>query len=142
MHTAKVDLKGDGSEGNLKTLSEKFGIRGGALAAQTCPSIAFMPRGGSVHDIYKALYFPTSEDFRNYVWSQLKMTVTFINKTRWTLQYWWLDGFRGNAQKDIPPQKSMLVSTFLSHSFFFRASIVDGFLLNNEVSTKHAESFA
>ena len=133
MLTAKADMHSSNGEdrGNLKLLAEKFGVP--ELNAQNCPSIVFMPRGGSVHDKYHSVHMATSDDFRLYVWSRLQMTVKFVNKTPWVLKYWWVDGFNGKAQEDILVDDVITVTTFLSHAFFFRADFVEGYLLNNEV---------
>ena len=82
---------------------------------------------------YAIKSFSTSEDFRTYVWQQLKVQVTFVNRSPWVVHYWWLDGTLGRRQEDIPTDNRQTVNTFLSHSFYFRAAHVLGNRLTNEV---------
>jgi curved DNA-binding protein CbpA len=119
---------------------------------KNCPSIAFIPRGTNINLItntkkqeeqqkqekeqtnsFKAMYFPSSTKFQSWVWSQLKMQVTIINKTSWLLHQWWLDGLRGEKQNDVAIGGSTVIDTFISHTFFFRADFVIGKILSNEV---------
>ena len=61
------------------------------------------------------------------------MNVYFVNKTPYVLQLYWLDGNRGKEQSQILAGNSYMLSTFISHSFFARASFVEGYSLTNEV---------
>lgn len=82
---------------------------------------------------YAIKSFTDSDTFRSYVWQQLKVTVTFVNRSPWVVHNWWLDGTFGRRQEDIPAGHRQTVNTFLSHNFYFRAEHVLGNRLTNEV---------
>ena len=140
MFTGKVDLKHARTKPQdaekLIKLGEYFGIEKGLLTAQTCPSIILLPRGGYLSDRMererKTIFI--SENFRHFIWPQLKMKIIFENKTPFLVKFWWLDGNRGIPQDDIMSESTYEVSTFLSHSFFFRAGTVSGNALTNQVN--------
>jgi curved DNA-binding protein CbpA len=102
-----------------------------------CPTILFIPRGTNISNLNAAhniIKKPASADvFMQWVWPQLKMKVTFLNKTPWPVQIYWLDGNLGKKLPDIPKDDSYVTDTFISHSFYFRADFVEGYSLTNEV---------
>jgi len=119
-----------------RKLAEAFGVTfnyRGKMDESRCPLLSLIPRHASLEGrLPPASFFADSDEYRNWVWKQLKMTVDFINTTPWTVHYWWLDGYRGMRQPDIEPGNSTRVNTFISHSFFFRAGHVTGNTLTNE----------
>jgi hypothetical protein len=79
---------------------------------------------------------PKSADtFMSWVWPLLKMNVYLINNTPYDLTLYWLDGNRGIKQPDIRAGDTYKINTFISHSFYARASFVGGNRLTNEVSS-------
>lgn len=68
------------------------------------------------------------------VWQQLKMSVTIVNRTPWVVHSWWVDGHRGVRKDNLEVGARYPISTFISHTFFFRADFVEGNALTNEVS--------
>jgi hypothetical protein len=138
----KVDLA-DETEGS-RQIQDLFGVSfdpKDPKARQRCPTVAFIPRKAKLSEF--ELWTPEADiasngqqgtDFRAFVWQRLKMTVKITNRTPWTLKQWWLDGYRGVTLEDIAPEKSYSVNTFLSHAFVYRASFVEGNVLNNQVS--------
>lgn len=101
-----------------------------------CPIILFLSRNFLVND-YSVWNYETAQskvEYRDWIWSKLKMHVKIINKTPWIIHHWWLDGMRGKKLTDIPINHSYNLETFISHAFLYRASIVEGNTLNNEVS--------
>jgi len=108
----------------------------------SCPSFAFLPRGiPSYLDpkkenriIYETMSFKDTDPFRAWVWAQLKMKITVVNKTPWVLNQWYLDGYRGVKKEDVGVDQAISINTFLSHVFVFRPVHVSGNRLTNEVS--------
>jgi len=144
MITTKVDLA-DNTEGSKQLqdlLNINFNAKDKKSVAQ-CPTIAFFPRKTNLQEF--DLWNPTMEtpasrgkpasDFRSWVWQRLKMSIKITNRTPWTLKQWWLDGYRGVVLDDIAPDATYSANTFLSHAFVYRASFVEGNLLNNQVRT-------
>jgi hypothetical protein len=78
--------------------------------------------------------FSTAEDFQSYMWQRLKVSVYFINRSLWPIDFWWLDGQRGKKLGVLNPGESYSSHTFLSHVFVFRPTIVTGNTLTNESS--------
>lgn len=141
MITTKIDLA-DETEGSreiqdlLKVAFDAKDVK----SKQHCPTVAFFPRKARLEDF--ELWTPEKElnsngregDLRSFVWQRLKMSITIRNRTPWTLKQWWLDGFRGVVLDDIAPDQTYTANTFLSHAFVYRASFVEGNLLNNQVN--------
>lgn len=96
---------------------------------QKCPDFTQPPP----FQKYETKQFTLSESFREYVWQQLQITVTFVNRSPWIVHFWWLDGLNGKKKEDIQVGAMQVVNTFLSHSFYFRAEHVKGYMLTNEV---------
>mmetsp|Transcript_20400 Transcript_20400/g.45999 ORF Transcript_20400/g.45999 Transcript_20400/m.45999 type:complete len:234 (+) Transcript_20400:705-1406(+) len=133
MVTTKIDLAAQ-SQGT-KELQELLGVDFQGPNKAKCPSVAFFPRKSSLRtfEVYSAADEAfKGVEFREFVWQRLKMTVTIINRTPWKLNQWWLDGMRGKKLDDIEPGASYTTQTFLSHSFVYRASFVEGNGLNNQ----------
>lgn len=136
----KIDLAEE-TEGS-RQVQDLFGIsfdRKDPKAKLQCPTVVLVPRRAKLTSF--ELWTPQAElesnakqgtDLRAFVWQRLKMTVTVTNRTPWKLKQWWLDGFRGVVLDDIPPDKSYVVNTFLSHAFVYRAAFVEGNVLNNQ----------
>lgn len=129
----KMDLR-SGKVEDLAFLSNYFGLDlTPKLKEKNCPSVVLVPRGEKMSPgAHRATHFSSHEEFSSWVWQQLKMTVVVENKTPWVLHYWWLDGLRGKRQEDIAPGADVKISTFISHTFFFRADLVQGHVLTNE----------
>jgi curved DNA-binding protein CbpA len=108
------------------------------LADSSCPSFTLIPRGSSLADMTPVRSFTDTDQFREWVWPQLKMTVTVINSTPWELSSWWIDGTRGHQQEPLAVGDSVTLNTFISHSFFYRVSWVTGRTLTNEVRLRYA----
>lgn len=117
---------------------KKFGVN---IMKTGCPTIVMIPRGVSINDIsgkHSVLIAPKSaEQFMQWVWPQLKMNVLLENQTPYNIQLYWLDGARGKDQALIPAGGSYTIDTFISHSFYGRASFVKGNILTNEVFRIH-----
>ena len=102
-----------------------------------CPSFVFIPRGidnnlKTLDNVHIHRNHATMEKFHSWIWSLLQMKVNIVNKSPWTVSQWWLDGYRGIRRNDIEPEEKVSVKTYVSHSFFFRASWVQGNTLTNE----------
>jgi curved DNA-binding protein CbpA len=128
MIVAVVDVQANAGS---RELAKYFGIHEMRDLTQ-CPSVGFIPRGGSIDDRYPAEHFKTHDPYSSYVWSKLKMNVRFKNKTPWKLTQYWLDGMRGKLLESIEPEQSFFHNTFVSHTFFLRADFVTGYTLTNE----------
>ena len=142
MITTKIDLADETEESRQiqDLLNVSFDPKNPKSKLQ-CPTVAFFPRKSTLSTF--ELWTPEQDlqtnakegsDFRSFVWHRLKMSVTITNKTPWTLKQWWLDGFRGVVLEDIEPDQSYTTNTFLSHAFVYRASFVEGNILNNQVN--------
>jgi hypothetical protein len=137
-----------------KEIQDLLGLHsGGASAAYTmadttsCPVIAFFPRKSTLsnfelwtvgdeqksHTTDAKTQQKVPNEFRSWVWQRLKMTVSVVNRTPWTLKQWWLDGQRGVQLADIAPDQEYRSNTYLSHTFVYRPSFVEGNVLNNQV---------
>lgn len=142
MLTTKIDLADDteGSKQIQDMLDIDFDPKDPRSVAQ-CPKIAFFPRRSNLQA--SEVWNPTMEtpatrtqpasDFRSWVWQRLKMSIKFTNRTPWKLKQWWLDGYRGVVLDEIEPGATYSTNTYLSHAFVYRASFVEGNLLNNQV---------
>ena len=82
MIVAKVDLRARESDTRLKKLVERFRIPRNF----GCPAIAFFSRGFTLAD-YDIRMIDSNEAFTEWIWSKLKISVTFENKTPWKLDY-------------------------------------------------------
>ena len=139
MITTKIDLAIETEES--KQIEDFFNIHyNKQKQQQNCPTIAFFPRKSKLEEF--ELWTPEKDlksngklenDFRSFVWQRLKMTIKITNYTPWTLKQWWLDGYRGVVLDDIKTQESYTANTYLSHAFVYRASFVEGNVLNNQV---------
>jgi hypothetical protein len=141
MLTVKLDINGinhvDGDD-EMRVWLRGIGIDIYSISSKgsaQCPTIAFFPKSGVIGnpDLWNR---GSTQEFREWVWEKLKMSVTIENKTPWVIQQWWLDGSRGKKLDDIQPDMKYNMETFLSHTFIYRASYVEGNLLNNEVFLK------
>jgi hypothetical protein len=135
MLTAKYDVA-TASEADTKELLAWLGISEFFASSLTHPIVVFFPRLSRLDSSRDfSLFFPlqAGEEFREFVWEKLQMSLTIINKTPWTLHQWWLDGTRGKKLEDIAPDGRYNMNTFLSHAFVYRPSFVQGNILNNEV---------
>lgn len=101
-----------------------------------CGSVLLLPRGVSIvsQKHKKPIHFDTNEAFKEYVWPALKIKVRFVNRSPWPLDFWWIDGARGVKQPVLEVGGSYETDTFLSHTFVFRPSFVEGNALTNESS--------
>lgn len=137
-----VDISGGTNTGAMD-LSDYFGVldKNGEEPALRCPTIVIVPRNlhaSRINKDHAVLYEPqTAEAFMQWIWPQLKMNVYFENKTPWTVHVYWLDGNIGKKQPDIAAGSTYFINTFISHSFYMRASFVEGYSLTNEVVTKN-----
>lgn len=136
MLVTKIDLA-QGTQIS-KDLADLLGIDFEGDNKVRCPAVALFPRHSrlTAFDIWSLSEQddPTKTEFREWVWHKLRMQITFKNKTPWTLHQWWLDGTRGKQLENIEPEGEYGCNTFISHSFLFRASFVEGRMLNNEVT--------
>jgi len=133
--TGKIDLNSSGrNREGRRQLGTFFGFNDGKIGPHDCPTVMLLPRGGRLSERRETTkqHVSQSEDFRDFIWPQLKMTVLFENTTPWILSWWWLNGFQGEALPDILIGETTISETFLSHSFFFRAKFVEGHALTNE----------
>ena len=115
-------------------LLEFFGVE---RRQDICCTIVFIPRGTPLDELQRSekLINPkTAEEFMSFIWPKLKMNVYFKNLTPYTIHFWWIDGHLGTQQPNIAPGEVFAMKTFISHTFFFRASFVQGNSLTNEVS--------
>lgn len=111
------------------------------ISQSACPSFAFLPRGIPAYldpkkedrTIYETKNFKDTDPFRAWVWAQLQMKITIVNKTPWVLKQWFLDGYRGVKKEDVLVDHEIVIKTFLSHIFIFRPAHVEGNRLTNEV---------
>jgi hypothetical protein len=107
-------------------------------SAQQCPQIVLLSKGlelqhGRVAPT-KAFSPQTAEQFSEWVWPQLSISVTFVNKSLWPLSFWWLDGTLGKRLKELAVGERYQAHTFLSHVFILRPTFVEGNALTNESS--------
>lgn len=148
MLAVKIDVH-EISERFTSQLSEMF-TSISDISKSACPSFAFLPRGIPSYldpkkenqSKYETKNFKDTEPFCNWVWAQLKMKITIVNKTPWILNQWFLDGYRGVKKEDIQVDQVTVINTFLSHVFVFRPTHVIGNRLTNEVFLLFYNSFA
>lgn len=139
MLTLKFDLAAVSNDENadMMKLLNQFNLTTQDIN-ESCPIIIFLPRHetfpGNIFSIWKDDPVNKPLEFHEWVWGMLKMTVKITNKTPWVLHHWWIHGNRGNKLADIPVGDSFQLRTFISHAFLYRAAIVEGNALNNQVS--------
>jgi hypothetical protein len=75
----------------LVQLAQHFDINEGFLSKSNCPVVTLLPRGGYLSDKsnLEMKHVTISEDFRNFIWPQLKIEITFINVSPYPLSVWW-----------------------------------------------------
>jgi hypothetical protein len=106
---------------------------------ENCPLILFLPRHQTTELLLYSVWKPSSGDqeqvmeFHEWVWGMLKMRVKIVNKTPWVVHHWWLHGTRGKKLDDIAVGQTYELQTFISHTFIYRSSDVEGNALNNQV---------
>lgn len=104
--------------------------------SRRCPAIVMMNRKQKISSINSCPvhYFQTSDEFHRLVWPSLKIQVTFINRSLWPLDFWWLDGNVGQRLGVLSINGEYTTDTYLSHTFIFRPTFVEGNSLTNESS--------
>lgn len=104
--------------------------------SRRCPAIVLLNRKQNVNHINdsKVHYLQSSEEFHKLVWPSLKVKITFINRSLWPLNFWWLDGNIGNKLGVLEIGEQYSTDTYLSHTFIFRPTLVEGNSLTNESS--------
>ena len=104
--------------------------------SRRCPAIVLLNRKQNVNQINdSSVHYPqTSEQFHGLVWPSLKVKISFINRSLWPLNFWWLDGNIGNRLGVLEIGEQYTTDTYLSHTFIFRPTLVGGSTLTNESS--------
>lgn len=135
--TLKLDINSISSQSNkheIERLLNHFDLSFEDIRSN-CPMIVFLTRNQLVDDYIIWNYETKTSliEYRDWIWSKLKMRVKIVNKTPWIIHHWWLDGMRAKKLSDIPVKHSYNLETFISHAFLYRPSIVEGKMLNNQV---------
>lgn len=127
----RVDVKDAASV----KLAKHFGVSG-LENAPMCPAFVMLNRGDTLFPRHapSPQRFASAEAFSAFVWPLLKVSVTFINDSPWELDFWWLDGTLGQKVAILQVGERYAASTFLSHTFIFRPTFVEGHSLTNASS--------
>lgn len=70
------------------SFNKEDAIKNGRKFMSGCPAISFLPRGGTIDNVEVTQSISTHEEFQKFVWSVLKMKVTFWNRTPHTVKSW------------------------------------------------------
>jgi len=130
-----LDGRSDSAAGRL---AAALGLAPSFSGAAQCPQVVLLSKGlelehGRVAHA-QAYSPPSAELFSEWVWPQLSISVTFVNKSLWPLSFWWLDGTLGKRLKELEVGERYQAHTFLSHVFILRPTFVEGNSLTNESS--------
>jgi hypothetical protein len=93
--TVKIDFNTKGKtfeeRRDLKQLAEHFDINEGFLSKSDCPVVTLLPRGTYLTDKshLDMKHVSISEEFRRFIWPQLKIKITFVNVSPYPLSVWW-----------------------------------------------------
>lgn len=139
MLVAKVELDGL-STSDSGLLAARFGVSPSVRGV--CPTIALINRGeplepsqeSASRNYYDPQVYINAWAFSAAIWPKLKVSVTFINRSYWPLDMWWLDGTLGKKITVLAIGETYTSATFLSHVFIFRPTMVEGHSLTNESS--------
>ena len=122
---AEVDLAQQKSYPELQELKEYF------LGTQVakCPAIVVIPRGEllgptspSSSEVKSGKQLEQPGSFGQWVHTFLKITVTFVNKTPWVLEWFWVpdQGAPVNQSTRLQVGGQTASFTYLGHTFAFR----------------------
>ena len=91
------------------------------------PVLIFMKKNMALSS-ERAIYETRNRvDFETWVWKQLEVPVTFVNRHTHDVELYWIDGTRANLQTTMAPNSQHFETTMLSHAYVARDARVDAF---------------
>ena len=122
-------------------LSRFFNVPSGEeLSASGRPYFVFVDKGKPLSEF---THFTTSVrgQLESWVWKQMHVEVTFVNKHSHPVELYWINGGSGKHLTTLEPGEARVEDTMLSHEFYVRDDRVDrwdGSPGRNKLSTNSA----
>jgi hypothetical protein len=92
-----------------------FGRRGQPLSA------------AATADTFARIQTSNHNDFVNWVWKQIEITVTFVNNHQHRVEAYWINSGRARYYFALEPGETNTQTSMLSHEWWFRDARVDMF---------------